>query len=375
MEKGYFTTLEFCIDNLGTTLEKQILEIVSERFFNLSYKKNYQATNTVQTIEIHLFVVLYFIVVYKNTYTYSLEKRNKNEQHETLEQLKKGYKRKKEKFLQFKEESKNTDLNNNYRARSLAKRMLILLAQNKRYSKTGLLIPAIMHMNKDFLLNLIIKQENNLKTDIDLVGAFENTLDYFSFTYIATSKIVTSFIIVMYTRLTMLGIESKEALDFTKYVANRLFGNDVANDYREDFFTDRKIYLAGIYNGIPIFNWYVPKDKNNPNYYSDKDIESIRSIFNKYLIPDGKIERFFIQSIALSILPKERRKAVIQETNSDFIEYIFNDNKNFEAFLYTLHRVYANAPGDLSQFFQRKLPWWRRAISSIFWKFFLKLPN
>lgn len=191
----------------------------------------------------------------------------------------------------------------------------------KGKQKTAYLLLSIIFINKSFYMyhfNHIFKYSNIIKTSLI---KFEESLNFFSFTYLAPSKIVVSISILLYQYLKKYTeLQDDKVLKFIRYIVNFYFKKDAPSRIQEQYFK-REIYCAGIYNNLPIFQWYTSTKKDE--YYSNKDIKRLQIFYNKSLHSLKNLAPF------INAYFGENKKEILKPTTQDIKNIIKNLPKKY----------------------------------------------
>lgn len=111
-----------------------------------------------------------------------------------------------------------------------------------------------------------------------IIEKLDKSFDFFNFTYLKRSKVVTSSIILIYLYLKeSTNLENEKILKLVRYISNYLYDNNAPSRIQENFF-EREVYCAGIYNGLPIFQWHT--STVNDQYYTNDVIEEVEKLIN-----------------------------------------------------------------------------------------------
>lgn len=112
----------------------------------------------------------------------------------------------------------------------------------------------------------------------DLVETFQ----YFAFTHFSKDKIINSLIIVLYTLLVECEkCDKQQAIKFIEDVINSEFEkSDIPSRIRADYIEKYPIYCTGIYNGLPIFQFYTGQNKS---FYNEEHVKQVQSFLNYFI--------------------------------------------------------------------------------------------
>ena len=259
-------------------------------------------------IPIHSLVLIYFIGEYKKAFLHAT-KESMKERKNTLESLGKGFESKK------KEYKKNLSILNDgiidprSKIEVLLKKLLLMSLKNKRYSKVGMLILGLIYNNLPLYTRELRWYFTYDKRTQTIMDTLEDTLKYFEYTHLSPDKIVNSLLIVLYTRLILLGLDKNKAFKWSKEITALFIDDrDVPTDkYRLSYLTENEIYFAGLYNGMPIYQWYTGSKES---YYDDNDVKQFQK-FIKIMERESKqsfIASFLGDSLFKALAPKQEMK-------------------------------------------------------------------
>lgn len=162
----------------------------------------------------------------------------------------------------------------------------------------------------------------------DIAKAYQDIaaqMELFSFTYLSKAKIINSLIIVLYTLLVDYGkCDKHDSIKFIDLVINSLFDKyDLPSKIRADYIEKYQFYCAGIYNQLPIFQFYTGAKEA---YYNDEDVMKIQSFLKNFVFKAEDVQEFkhlkeFQQQI-------DKVKQII-ENKSLVYELLNNFHKNY----------------------------------------------
>jgi len=218
--------------------------------------------------------IIFFIGEYKKAYLYaSLHKKDKNKN--TLEALEKGYARKEKVYKENKEKMNDKSLSPEDRAEAFFKTIIFLLLKKEDYNKVSMLLLTSLYAQHP-MLKMIFTNVDKFNKLMQLVLQTQaDALQTLEYTYLSTDKVLNSSVIMIYTVLTSaIQLDEKEAFKHTKDLVYSFIDRspELTDKYRKDSLTDKDIYCAGMYNGLPIYTWYTGKNKS---YYNDEDFQKI----------------------------------------------------------------------------------------------------
>lgn len=168
---------------------------------------------------------------------------------------------------------------------------ILELLVNQKDNKLGLYLIAAYFNQKDPIKNAIVNAFYYNPLVKIALDDFSELMEYFSYSYFAKDKIINSLIILLYTLLVECEkCDKKEAIKFIKMVVNTNFKKiDIPTRIRSDYIENHSIYCAGVYEKLPIFQFYTG-DKES--YYNDEDIEKVQSFLNYFIAKKEMIPKF-----------------------------------------------------------------------------------
>jgi hypothetical protein len=239
--------------------------------------KKFSRTN--KAVPFQVLKLIYFIGEYKKAYLHSKDD-SKKQRTNTLEALGKGLQKRKEKAKELRQISRDENMDISTRSMALYSRILLIAFKNKAYSKTGLLILGYFFLNFPFHKHIMLRYFAHKKHYVESLQYFEDALHLFEYTYLSRDKIINSLLIVVYSQLVQLGIEKNEAYRASKDIVRTFLDDENLTDKFRHSLLDKDIYFAGVYNGLPIFQYYTGKDDS---YYIDKDVRQIQRFFKLFI--------------------------------------------------------------------------------------------
>ena len=212
---------------------------------------------------------------------------------------------------------------------------ILELLVNPKDNKLGLYLIAVYFNQKDFVKNALVNAFYYNPLVKIALDDFSELMEYFSYSYFAKDKIINSLIILLYTLLVECEkCDKKEAIKFIEMVVNTNFKKaDIPTRIRSDYIENHLIYCAGVYDKLPIFQFYTG-DKES--YYNDEDIAKVQSFLNYF------IER-------KEMIPQFAQTKTIQksfETSQNLIE----NKQRVSRLLNEFHKHYATHPNSYKQF-------------------------
>ena len=149
-------------------------------------------------------------------------------------------------------------------------------------NKLALALLALYFNQKDFIKSSLIDAfyfDPRVKIALD---DLTETMEYFSYSYFSKDKIINSLIILLYTLLVNFEkCNKKEATKFIELVINSNFKKaDIPTRIRADYIEKYPIYCTGIYNKLPIFQFYTGEKES---YYNKEDIKKVQDFLNYFI--------------------------------------------------------------------------------------------
>lgn len=188
---------------------------------------------------------------------------------DTLKSLGKGNKNRKKRLQSNETITKDKTLPFEIRLKAFYENIYLARIIKGKY-KFAYLLLSVMFIYRG-TLNSLFRLLFNEKQMTQIVKPFDEALKFYEFTYIAPSKIANSCAICIYQYLTHFS-HIKDEEKIVKIIRDTIlehFPNDAHVNLRADNFK-REIYCAGIYGGMPIFQWHTSSEKES--YYTNKDI-------------------------------------------------------------------------------------------------------
>lgn len=306
--------------------------------------------------------LIYFLGEYKKAYLYSICKK-KEKNTNSCEALGKGFPAKQKAYEIELSNALDPSLSMDNRLIALFKNLVFLLLKKHSYKKVSMAFLGIIYINFGFIKQLInLLHEESIFMQKSL-SAMDKTLKYFEYTHVAPSKVLNSSLIIIYTHLVQNAKMEKElAFKEAKYFVNTYIDGigGLTDKYRQSFLVSNDIYCTGIYQGLPIFQWYI--DRENKPYYAAEDIKKLRVLFRIIFSESnyGFTSAFLTQMVF---------KILRIQQSSDHIKNIFaikKDNQAISHLLKTLHLQFVNTPFSLLSLLpQRKKPLILKIISQI----------
>lgn len=210
---------------------------------------------------------------------------------DNLNSLGKGNKNRKKRFQSNETTTKNKTLPFEIRLKAFYEN-IYLSRIIKGDTKFAYLLLSFMFIYRS-TLNSLFRLLFNDKQMTQIVKPFDEALEFYEFTYLSPSKIANSCAICLYQYLTHFSnINDEEKI--AKIIRDTIlehFPNHAHVNLRTDNFK-KEIYCAGIYNGMPIFQWHTSSIKDS--YYSHKDITRFYRYTKKAFNSIGYIQYIFI---------------------------------------------------------------------------------
>jgi len=238
---------------------------------------------------------------YTQTYDKSLNK--KAQIKHTLESLGKGNKYRKKRLEENNQIIKDKTLPKEKRLKAIYENIYLsrIIKGDYKFAYLLLSITFIYRTTQNSLFRLIF----NKKQINELVKPFDEALEFFAFTYLSPSKIANSCAICLYQYLkycTDINNE-EEILKIIRDTTLEHFPNHAHVNLRADNFK-REVYCAGIYNGMPIFQWHTSSIKES--YYTDKDIDRFHRYIKKAFKDIGYIKYILIGIFTKDLKEKDK---------------------------------------------------------------------
>ncbi len=337
-----FNTFNFYNKNLGEVfsenetknLSEKLLDIVEYDFLNMDERLPY-------ILPLNTLGLIYFIGEYKKAYNYSkrTDKPKKN-----LESLGKGNAKKKKEFEKGLKDIYDKELDMDIRYELFFKNLLLLLLKKPSYKKVSLLLLGLFYTQYSFLKPLLSEIIGDNNEMIKALNSLEYTLEFFEYTHLSDGKILNSALIMIYTVLTQnLNMNGDKAYKSAKYLVDTFIDSDnglPVDSYRQSHITERDIYYAGIYNGMPIFQWYINEKEK---YFKEKDRQKLKVILKLFLkslnSEDDSDEEINIETMS----PTEIMMLEI-------LNNLTND-KEIDILINSVHTQFAKLPFPLLQYF------------------------
>jgi len=355
-------SFDFYNNNLGKifsdletkNLSYQLIKIIEHDNIIKNKKLSYD-------IPQHALYLIYFIGEYKKAYQYAQQdKKTKNAN--TLESLGKGFPSKEKEYKKGLEKILDDSLDVDERLKSFFKNMAFLLLKKHSYKKVSMLMLGIVQVNYPYI-KTIVGNIHRFDSFFRLaIKSIDYTLEYFQYTHLAEDKILNSSLIMVYTILTTnLKMDNDKAFKYSKELVNSFIDTNEyqTNKYRKNYLTDKDIYYAGIYQGMPIYQWYI--STKHTSYYEEKDIFKMKVIMRALGI-NGK--KSFTETFMMSsILKLIKKKVSVQNINEMYGS--FNDEDEMKKIMQLSHIQFALIPFPLLQYLPRRKSLLMLIISSI----------
>ncbi|WP_345993244.1 hypothetical protein [Sulfurimonas sp. HSL-1716] len=327
-------------ENEKENLSKKLLKIVEYDYIIKNKKLPYKLPQ-------NILYLIYFIGEYKKAYSIACQREKDDEEDkDTLEALGKGSANKEKLFKENLANILDKSIHINDRLKLFFENLLLLPLKKPEYKKVALLLLGTTYIYFPLLKNLINKiHRHNFFMQIAL-KAMEEALKFYQDTYIAKDKIINSSFIMIYTVLTQnLKMDGDKAFKHTKELVNTFIDatNNTADRYRQSYLTEKDIYLAGIYNGMPIFQWYISNTEEH--YYKTEDIENLKLLLEKlYNKKEFGFTEYFLASSVLRMFKNSKLN------NLQDIDKFFHDEQAINTWIYQIHNMFSAFPAPLLQY-------------------------
>lgn len=270
--------------------------------------------------ELNLSSLINIIKEYHQAYLKSI---NKDIDSNSLASLKKGNTNRKKRY-EANEKILNDSLVSTDKKLIALYENLILKKFIEKDEKLANLLICLAFILKPQTENLLRKLFWFNKDYLNSLDKLIESLKFYEFTIIAPQKIVNSTAICIYQYLKHVEKieDEKKILKFIRDTINIEFSEYAPQELRKDMLK-RDFYCSGVYNGIPIFQWYVSSDKNRTSYYTNEDIEKYHELVLK-LLEDNNV---FTKAI-YKIYAKDKSSRIDFEnklTSKDGIREIINN--------------------------------------------------
>ena len=332
---------DFYNKNIGEAFSKIETENLSKKLLSIV---EYDYINKDEKLPYHLpqntLYLIYFIGEYKKAYSHS---KRPDKPKKNLEALGKGNYNKQKEFEKGLNHIFDKTLDISIRYELALKNLLLLLLKKPSYKKVSLFILGILYTHYPLLKPILYKTFENEKEILLGLDALEYTLEFFEFTHLSDGKISNSALILIYTVLTQnLNLDGDMAFTNAKYLVDTFI--DTKNDfptgsYRQSHISKRDIYYAGIYNGMPIFQWYI---NENQKYFKQKDKEKLKVLLKTFVKGLASDDALF-KDINLGANPAEQMITHI-------LSNLTND-KELDALISSTHLQFAKLPFPLLKLF------------------------
>ncbi|MBE0471626.1 MAG: hypothetical protein IBX55_19210 [Methyloprofundus sp.] len=304
--------------------------------------------------------LIYYIGEYKKAYQYA-QKDKKEKSTDTFESLGKGFANKEKAYKEGLARVLDKSIDADERMKDFFKILMLLLLKKHAYKKVSMYFLGSMHMIFP-LIKTLFNTIHQYNTFMQMAfSAIEYTREYFKYTHLAEDKILNSSLIVIYTFLTQnLKIDQDKAFRYSKELVNSFIDDkDYTTDrYRKDYLTDRDIYYTGIYQGMPIFQWYV--SSQHKSYYTDQDIKKFKVL--KRVLFNEKNLGFTANFMSMSILKLFNKKASSSDLSNVYAS--INSDTGIRTLLLSSHKQFASMPIPLLQYLPKpRKPFILRGIS------------
>lgn len=357
---GFYNT------KFGSILTDKEREILSDKILNIiEFDTIAHHPKYPNVPPLHTMVLIYFICEYKKAYLASKEKRA-----DTLESLGKGYAKKQELYKKLQAMSHNKSLGKKERIEALFKKMLLMALKNKRYSKIGIFIAAQFYSQFPQYARKIKEFSSHNSKKEEILNIADESLKYFEYSYLSSDKIVNSLLILLYTKLTLIGIDEKKAFKFAKdIVLTFIDDSSIHTDkYRLSYLKENEIYLAGLYKGLPIYQWYTG---SKSSYYSDDDVKQ----FQRY----AKIMQNEMQKTAFSrFVSNVLYRATVRNNPISLemaLDTLVSDIQITRDIMLGMHKTFAKMPMRLEDMLTPKIITLSSKVKSLFLAIYTKFAD
>lgn len=204
-------------------------------------------------------------------------------------------------------------------------------------NKLALTLLALYFNQQDFIKNSLIDAfyfDPRVKIALD---DLTETMEYFSYSYFSKDKIINSLIILLYILLVNFEkCNKKEATKFIELVINSNFKKaDIPTRIRADYIEKYPIYCTGIYNKLPIFQFYTGEKES---YYNEEDIKKVQDFLNyfiekKELNPQFSKNSNMNQAFENSQKIAEDKHLILKLLNEFYKHYALHPNSYKQLFL------------------------------------------
>lgn len=258
------------------------------------------------------------------------------------------------------------------RMKEFFKSVILLLLKKQEYKKVSMYLLGSIYTNFP-LIKALFNNVHQYNSFVQMAfNAIEYTREYFKYTYLTGDKVLNSSFIMIYTVLTQnLNISQDKAFRYAKELVNSFIDDKdyITDRYRKDYLTDKDIYYAGVYQGLPIFQWYI--SSQSKSYYTDQDIKKLKVLFRVLF---GKSNLGFTTNfMSLSVLKMFNKKATMKDLE---IIYSISDNeKLIRTLLLSSHSQFARAPFPLLQHLPKSRKSFILWTISVFIGFYTKLAD
>lgn len=318
-------------ENEAKNLSEKLLDTIKHDFLNMDERLPY-------ILPLNTLGLIYFIGEYKKAYNYS---KRTYKLKNNLESLGKGNAKKRKEFEKGLIDIYDEELDESIRYEQFFKNLLLLLLKKPSYKKVSLLLLGLFYTQYPMIKSLISEIFKDNKEAIKAVESIEYALEFFEYTHLSDGKILNSALIMIYTLLTQnLNMDGDKAYKNAKDLVDIFIdsNNDLPVDsYRQSHITERDIYYAGIYNGMPIFQWYINEQEK---YFKEKDrqkLKVIMKLFLKGLSNDDNL------SVKVNI-----ENTTTEKMMSKIVEGLIND-KQIDTLVNSVHTQFAKSPFPLLQ--------------------------
>lgn len=176
-------------------------------------------------------------------------------------------------------------------------------------------------------------------------------LDFYSSTHVSKGKIANSLAIVLFNLLVKCTKHNRtESIQFIQGVVNTYVdSSNTPKKLRADYIEKYPVYIAGTYNGLPIFQYDTSV---NQKYYSEKELIMIQDLLKQLLTNQNSLQEM---------------NHIGKQKDIDTIEKMSVNMVFLEEAIQSLPAIYSIKPMSLVKYHQK-------TAQNQIWKFFLKRP-
>ena len=334
-------SLNFYNQNLGKVFSEVEIENLSNKLLNIIEDDHIIKDKNLQyALPQYTLTIIYFIGEYKKACQYASQD-NKDKNNNTVESLQKGYPRKEKAYQENKEKMNDESLSTETRSEALFKTLIYLLLKKPSYNKVSILFLTAIYGNYP-LINKLFSHLGMFNKIMQVVlQELENALQTLEYTYLPKDKILNSSLIMIYTVLTLQAkLNEKIAFKYAKELLTTFIDDDdnYTDKYRKSYLTDKDIYCAGMYNGLPIYTWYTGSNKS---YYNDEDIKKVNVLLRA--INGQKGMGFIAKIVSFNLLRLFKKDSTLEDveeihSNDEIIKWFKSSYKQSATAPFTLFK-------------------------------------